>query len=280
MEGPNSPEHTSVADLLDRRRSQPRTVRRNQGHTIKREETNENCNSQEDNVCELGEDHQQHVSSAEDSTHKDEEQICDLTYDETTLVDIHILGLFQQIERYQRFMLSPSEEQVNEIDKHARILQQSESEMDTKERASIKGFKETVQYERCCSFLNYDNFKNLSEADKQAYEESHANQVSATSMTREEVEVHCERGKQLERDWSRKAEGKGKEEFDPDNATLMISDVEEESMAPLHGMTCVGVDTCSAKSISCEKEDFLDLQLSREDDESNVEYELRGVGGV
>ncbi len=121
---------------------------------------------------------------------------------------------------------------------------------------------------------------NISEADKQAYSESHANQVFTTSMTKEEVEFHREKGKQLERDWSRKAEGKGKEEFDPDNATLMVLDLGEESTAPLHDMTCVGVDTCSAKSISCEKEDFLDLQMSREEDESNVEYELRGVGGV
>jgi hypothetical protein len=177
-------------------------------------------------------------------------------------------------------MLNPSEEQVNEIDKHTMILQQSESEMDTNERASIELFKETVQYERCCSFLNHENYTNLSEAGKQAYDESHANQVSASSMTREEVDFHRERRRQLERDWSRKAEGKGKKEFDPDNATLMISNLAEESLAPLHDMTCVGVVTCSAKSISCEKEDFLDLQMSREEDESNVEYELRGVGGV
>jgi hypothetical protein len=133
------------------------------------------------------------------------------------------------------------------------ILQQSEKEMDAKERASIKNFKDTVQYERCCSFLNHDNYTNLSEEGKQAYDESHPNQVPARYMTREELVFHRERGRQLEKDWSRKAEGKGKEEFDPDNATLMISNLAEESLAPLHDMTCVGVDTCSAKSISCEK---------------------------
>jgi hypothetical protein len=67
LEGPHSPEHTSVADLLDRRRSQPRTERRRQGHTIRREDSDMECKSQEDKVC-------------------------DLTGEEITLVDLHILG--------------------------------------------------------------------------------------------------------------------------------------------------------------------------------------------
>jgi hypothetical protein len=47
--------------------------------------------------------------------------------------------------------------------------------------------------------------------------------------------------------------------------------------SPLHDMTCVGIDTCSAKSISCIKADFFSLQLLGG---GNVSYELRGVGGI
>jgi len=46
---------------------------------------------------------------------------------------------------------------------------------------------------------------------------------------------------------------------------------------PLHDMECVGVDTCSAKSISCNKDDFLDLELSEGKVKGDV---LRGVGGT
>jgi hypothetical protein len=39
--------------------------------------------------------------------------------------------------------------------------------------------------------------------------------------------------------------------------SLMVNgDEAEQEEAPLHDMTCVGIDTCSTKSISCLKEDF------------------------
>jgi hypothetical protein len=46
-----------------------------------------------------------------------------------------------------------------------------------------------------------------------------------------------------------------------------------EKSAPLHDMTCLGIDTCSARSISCVIDDFLDLQDVEND-------KLRGVGGT
>ena len=55
---------------------------------------------------------------------------------------------------------------------------------------------------------------------------------------------------------------------------LMTNKTKEKGKsAPLHDMTCLGIDTCSARSISCVVDDFLDLQLSEND-------ELRGVGGT
>jgi hypothetical protein len=51
----------------------------------------------------------------------------------------------------------------------------------------------------------------------------------------------------------------------------------QQREAPLHDMTCVGIDTCSARSISCEREDFLHLEISHDLSESEV---LRGVGGI
>ncbi len=38
--------------------------------------------------------------------------------------------------------------------------------------------------------------------------------------------------------------------------------------------SCIGVDTCSARSISCMKEDFLDLEIVENEDDH-----LRGIGG-
>jgi hypothetical protein len=55
---------------------------------------------------------------------------------------------------------------------------------------------------------------------------------------------------------------------------LMTNDVERD--APLHDMTCVGIDTCSARSISCNKEDFIDLEIKPR---SERQDHLRGVGG-
>ncbi len=61
------------------------------------------------------------------------------------------------------------------------------------------------------------------------------------------------------------------------NSSLMVNGEElKQEEAPLHDMTCVGIDTCSAKSISCLKEDFLNLELMRSDE---VAGQLRGVGG-
>jgi hypothetical protein len=51
---------------------------------------------------------------------------------------------------------------------------------------------------------------------------------------------------------------------------------ENNESSPLHDMSCVGVDTCSAKSISCNIDDFLDLV---ETPENNTSEELRGAGG-
>ena len=58
------------------------------------------------------------------------------------------------------------------------------------------------------------------------------------------------------------------------NSTMMVKVSETRKEAPLHDMTCIGVDTCSARSISCMKEDFLDLEDIVKDDDH-----LRGIGG-
>ncbi len=67
--------------------------------------------------------------------------------------------------------------------------------------------------------------------------------------------------------------GRGVEkEFTP--TVLMTNKTKKKGKAaPLHDMTCLGIDTCSARSISCVAEDFLDLQVVEDD-------ELRGVGGT
>ena len=56
--------------------------------------------------------------------------------------------------------------------------------------------------------------------------------------------------------------------------TMMIKETRTKEEAPLHDMTCIGIDTCSARSISCRKEDFLDLEIVQGRDN-----QLRGIGG-
>ena len=74
-----------------------------------------------------------------------------------------------------------------------------------------------------------------------------------------------------------KSKYKDDEDDENGSASLMVQGNDSETTQPLHDLACVGIDTCSAKSISCDKEDFIDLQLAFRGD---VEYELRGVGGV
>jgi hypothetical protein len=58
---------------------------------------------------------------------------------------------------------------------------------------------------------------------------------------------------------------------------LMTREKDHETNAPLHDMSCVGIDTCSARSISCDREDFLHLEITQGINQSEV---LRGVGGI
>ncbi len=48
---------------------------------------------------------------------------------------------------------------------------------------------------------------------------------------------------------------------DGDQATLMVATKENQEAEPLHDLTYVGIDTCSARSISCDPKDFIDLQM-------------------
>ena len=58
------------------------------------------------------------------------------------------------------------------------------------------------------------------------------------------------------------------------NTMMMVKEATRKEEAPLHDMTCIGIDTCSARSISCRKDDFLDLEIADDKDDH-----LRGIGG-
>jgi hypothetical protein len=62
---------------------------------------------------------------------------------------------------------------------------------------------------------------------------------------------------------------------DKKSTSMMVKQAKTKEEAPLHDMTCIGIDTCSARSISCKKEDFLDLQIIEGEDDH-----LRGIGGT
>ena len=62
------------------------------------------------------------------------------------------------------------------------------------------------------------------------------------------------------------------------NTTMMTKDANHSSgnSPSLHDLSCIGVDTCSARSISCFREDFLDLDLTP----GKKEDQLIGIGGT
>ncbi len=63
---------------------------------------------------------------------------------------------------------------------------------------------------------------------------------------------------------------------DGDYATLMVVKKDNKETEPLHDLTYVEIDTCSARSISCDQNDFIDLQLLPLEESKG---QLRGVGG-
>ena len=63
-----------------------------------------------------------------------------------------------------------------------------------------------------------------------------------------------------------------------DNATMMTREGEHNNEnTPLHDLDCVGIDTCSSRSISCDLDDFLDLNIKQKEKKTEL---LRGVGGT
>jgi hypothetical protein len=56
---------------------------------------------------------------------------------------------------------------------------------------------------------------------------------------------------------------------------MMTKKKEKGEASPMHDMSCIGIDTCSARSISCLADDFLDLKMALEGEE---EHDLRGIG--
>ena len=60
------------------------------------------------------------------------------------------------------------------------------------------------------------------------------------------------------------------------SSTMMTKKKEKGEASPMHDMTCIGIDTCSSRSISCLAEDFLDLVMTEKDEDND----LRGIGGT
>ena len=181
LEGPHKPEHTTVEDLLERRQSQFRRSRRQQGHTSqrddqldvedphgKREATPESPPQavRFERVfwrCPPREQEPSKVGSGECKSDAGEGG------DELTIVDIHILVLFQQIERFQKYLMDPTEDKEEVIKAHDEYLRLSEAGMASQEKLQIKSFKDIIDYDRCITVLNYDNWNTLTDKEKQEY---------------------------------------------------------------------------------------------------------------
>jgi hypothetical protein len=99
LEGPHDLQHNSVGDLLDRRRSQSRRNRRKQGHATLRSDQREIDDPNGKREADPGISHQpQEPNLVEPEKHLQGENE---SSNDLTIVDIHILGLFQQIERFR-----------------------------------------------------------------------------------------------------------------------------------------------------------------------------------
>jgi hypothetical protein len=139
-------------------------------------------------------------------------------------------------------------------------------------------------YDRCITVLNYDNWTNLTEEEKRKNSEKekeadkdscHRDPVHDREMTREEVNFYAELGKKFSDKWDSKERDK---DSDDGNTALMTTEEEsKEDSTPLHDMTFVGIDTCSARSISCDPDDFLELNHTPRYENRD---HLRGVGGA
>ncbi len=88
-------------------------------------------------------------------------------------------------------MIDPTVEKEAVIKTHDEYLRLSEIGMTTQERVQIKLFKDTLQYDKCITVLNCENWEKLSEKEKQEY----ANNTDPCPdpqhqhiMTREEVD--------------------------------------------------------------------------------------------
>jgi hypothetical protein len=66
--------------------------------------------------------------------------------EQNTLLDLHILAISMQIERKQKYMLHPSEEQKEEIRIHNEHLYQSEGALDLSSKACIQKYKDSRRY--------------------------------------------------------------------------------------------------------------------------------------
>ncbi len=78
------------------------------------------------------------------------------------------------------------------------------------------------------------------------------------------------------RRWNKEIKERDDGKGDGDHATLMVAKKDNQEAEPLHDLTYVGIDTCSARSISCDPKDFIDLQMLSM---RNNNDQLRGVGG-
>ncbi len=152
---------------------------------------------------------------------------------------------------------------------------QSKRAMYPPEKASIQRFKKAIDYEACIAIPipDYDELASETPGDKQRTSKSGG--VRENKMTKEELDAYSAFGKRITDKWDQQMKKKDKEE--DDNTSLMSTSENKVNAAPLHDMTCIGVDTCSARSISCLKEDFLDLEITQRHDR---EDQLRGVGGT
>ncbi len=224
LEGPHHQEHTTVKDLLDRRRSQSRRERRRQGHTEFRDD--------------------------EDLDHKDP----------------HGKRMAESSSK-QSHDLSPKRPKRKGLKELLEDWEQRRFEDGSSPRA------EEASPKRCVK----EDSKGLQEVGENNLDEG---DLDSNGSTRLNSLLPGKRSKSKNgSDGTESLETKCKDEDNDDNgsSSLMVKGEEaEHKEKPLHDVTCVGIDTCSARSISCLKEDFLDLELVEQEDNDN---QLRGVGG-
>jgi hypothetical protein len=241
LEGPHSQKHTTIADLLDRRRSQSRKDRRRQGHTEYR------C----DEDLDLKDPHGKRLAAKKpkQSTNKGLSKLLE-EYSEGKKATKK--GLRKLLEEYPEDENEDNKLAINAKarKKYLERLEDFVEDFPPKDRARIKDIlegeatrrwnKEGKEIEKGKP-TEEENVGKHSDKRRRVIQEgwSRYNKFLVGDSFEEQI------GASPKRDIDYLSPKRNEDKRDGDQATLMVATKENQDAEPLHDLTYVGIDTCT-----------------------------------